>query len=177
MIKKIFFKLIDKLFGSIPYRKLNLYVVDDIEYYAKLVQANLEKNGHKNIKIFFTGEDTVKQLKEESPDCIVLDHVLSDDGLNGNDVLAYVIMNNPSVNVIILSAQVDVEVAASMMKQGAYDYIIKNDMAFFNLTNTLSRLEDSINEKEKSKWRDKRIKFLYLLLIILLWIVSVVLIF
>jgi DNA-binding NtrC family response regulator len=178
MLKNFFFKTIDKLFGTIPYRKINLYVVDDVIFYAKLVQINLEQYGYVNTKLFLNGEDVISSLKKDkTPDCIVLDHKLSDEGLNGKDVLNYVIANNPKVNVVILSGQEDVEVAASMMKQGAYDYIIKNDMALFNLKNTLTRLEDSINEKEKSKARDKKIKFLYLLLIILLWVMALVLIF
>ncbi len=177
MIKKLIYNLIDKLMGTIPYRKLRLYVVDDVKFYAKLTQVKLEEKGYKDIKLFHSGEDVVAMLKNEHPDCIVLDHVLSDNGLNGKDVLNYVNFNNPYTYVIILSAQVDVEVAADMMKQGAYDYIIKNDMSFFNLNNTLTRLEDSINEKEKSVIRDKKIKFLYLLSIILLWVLAIVLIF
>ena len=177
MIKKLFFKTIDKLFGSIPYRKLSLFVVEDDIFYSKLVQIKLEEKGYKNIKVFHNGEEVVALLKKENPDCIVLDHILSNDGLNGKDVLNYANYNNPYTNVIILSGQEDVEVAASMMKQGAYDYIIKNDMAFFNLSNTLTRLEDSINEKEKSILRDKKIKFLFLLSIVLLWVIAIVLIF
>jgi len=165
------------LFGIAPYRKLNLYVVDDVPFYARLVQVNLEKNGYKNIKLFPNGEEVVAILKKENPDCIVLDHILSNDGLNGNDVLTYANINNPYTYVIILSGQEDVEVAASMMKQGAYDYIIKNDMAFFNLKNTLTRLEDSINDKERSILRDKKIKLLFLLLIISLWVIAAALIF
>lgn len=177
MIKKLFFKTIDKLFGSIPYRKLSLYVVEDDKFYSKLVQVKLEEKGYKNIKVFHNGEEVVAILKKDNPDCIVLDHILSNDGLNGKDVLNYANFNNPYTNVIILSGQEDVEVAASMMKQGAYDYIIKNEMAFFNLGNTLTRLEDSINEKEKSILRDKKIKFLFLLSIVLLWVIAIVLIF
>jgi DNA-binding NtrC family response regulator len=177
MIKKLFYKLIDKLMGSIPYRKLNLYVVDDVKFYAKLTQVKLEEKGYTNIKLFHSGEDVVAALKNESPDCIVLDHILSDNGLNGKDVLNYVNFNNPHTFVVILSGQENVEVAADMMKQGAYDYIIKNDMAFFNLNNTLNRLEDSVNEKEKAVVRDKKIKFLYLLLIVSLWVIAIALIF
>ncbi len=177
MIKKLFFKSIDWLFGSLPYRKLSLYIVDDVVYYAKLAQVKLEESGYKNVKMFHNGEEVVASLKKDNPDCIVLDHILSNDGLNGNDVLTYANMNNPHTYVIILSAQEDVEVAANMMKQGAYDYIIKNDMAFFNLKNTLTRLEDSINDKEKSILRDKKIKLLYLLLIVSLWIIAMLFIF
>lgn len=174
MMNNFFFKLIDKIFGCIPYRKLNLYVVDDVKYYAKLVQVKLEENGFKNVKIFYNGEDVITSLKKESPDCVILDHILSDDGLNGNDVLNFINHNNSKTNVIILSGQEDVEVAASMMKNGAYDYIIKNDMAYFNLNNTLTRLENLINEKDKSAIRDRNIKFLFLLSIMLIWIIALV---
>ncbi len=174
MFKKLFF---DKLFGVWKYRKINLYVVEDMVYYAKLVQLNLEKNGFEKIKLYHTGEDVITALKDETPDCIILDHKLSEKGLNGGDVLNYVIVNNLPTNVIILSGQIDVEVAAAMMKQGAYDYIIKNDMSLFNLKNTLTRLEDSINEKEKSKSRDKKIRILYFILLILLWIIALAFIF
>lgn len=177
MIKKYFFKLVDKLFGTVPYRKLNLFVVDDVEFYAKLIEVKLQQSGFKNIKIFHNGEEVVAALKKENPDCIILDHILSENGLNGKDVLNYTNYNNPYTNVIILSGQEDVEVAANMMKQGAYDYIIKNEMAFFNLGNTLNRLEDSVNEKEKSILRDKKMKFLFLLSIILLWVLAIVVFF
>ena len=176
-MKNIFIKIINKLIGTIPYRRINLFVVDDIPFYAKLVQINLEKSGYENIKLFHNGEDVISFLKKESPDCIVLDHKLSENGLNGGDVLNYVAINNPTVSVVILSGQENVEIAASMMKEGAYDYIIKNDMALFNLKNTLSRLEDSINEKEKSKLIDKKIKLLYFILLILLWVIAIVVIF
>jgi DNA-binding NtrC family response regulator len=177
MIKNLITRIIDKLFGTIPYKRISLFIVDDIPFYAKLVQINLEKSGYEDIKLFHTGEDVISHLKKQSPDCIVLDHKLSENGLNGGDVLNYVKINNPNVNVVILSGQVDVEVAANMMKEGAYDYIIKNDMAPFNLKNTLTRLEDSINEKEKSKVRDKKIRSLYFILLILLWVIAIVVIF
>ncbi len=177
MFKKLILNTINKLFGSSSYRKLNLYVVDDVDYYAKLVKINLEQVGYENIKVFYNGEDVINELKNSDVDCIVLDHILSDNGLNGSDVLSYINIHNPNINVIILSGQENVEIAASMIKQGAYDYIIKNDLAFFNLKNTLNRLEDSINQKEKSDWMDKRIKVLYLILIILIWSLSLIFVF
>jgi DNA-binding NtrC family response regulator len=175
--KKWFINIFDKIFGVQPQRKLNLYIVEDVIYYAKMLEINLENIGYENIKLFHNGEDVVNYLKINTTDCIILDHILSEDGLNGSDVLSFVNKNNPKVKVIILSGQENVEVAANMMKEGAYDYIIKNDMALFNLKNTLSRLEEFINEKEKAVWRDKRIKFLYIILIIILWILALVVFF
>ncbi len=175
--KKWFINIFDKIFGVLPQRKLKLYVVEDVKYYAKMLEINLENLGYDDIKLFYNGEDVVSYLKTNTTDCIILDHILSEDGLNGGDVLSFVNKNNSKVKVIILSGQENVEVAANMMKEGAYDYIIKNDMALFNLKNTLSRLEELINEKEKAEWRDKRIKFLYAFLIVVLWILAWVIIF
>ena len=177
MFKRFISNIIKKILNYPSYRKLNLYVVDDIDYYCKLVKINLEQVGYNNIEVFYNGEDVINKLKYDNPDCIILDHILSDNGLNGNDVLSYITINNPNIKVIILSGQENIEVAANMIKQGAYDYIIKNDLAFFNLKNTLYRLEDSVNQKEKTEWMDKRIKSLYLILIILIWIISLIFIF
>jgi DNA-binding NtrC family response regulator len=165
-------KLVDKLFNSPSNRKMKLYVIDDVEYYSTLVKVNLEKFGYKNIKIFNNGEDVIEDMNDNNPDCLVLDHILSEDKLNGIDVLRHVNAYKSNINVVILSGQENTGIAAMMMKEGAYDYIIKNEMTFFNLKNTLSRLEDSINEKEKKTWRDKRIKFLLMLIIGLIWSIA-----
>ena len=165
-------KLMDKMFNSPLNRKMDLYVIDDVEYYSTLVKVNLEKFGYKNIKVFNNGEDVIDDINKNNPDCLILDHILSEDKLNGIDVLRHVNAYKSHINVIILSGQENTGVAAMMMKEGAYDYIIKNEMTFFNLKNTLSRLEDTINDKEKKTFRDKRIKFLLIILIALIWIIA-----
>ncbi|MFW6242957.1 MAG: response regulator, partial [bacterium] len=144
-------------------------------FYASLVKANLEKEGYENITLFYSGEVLLETLSNDSNyvDVIVLDYKLSNDGLNGDDVLNKLMVEYPDIKVLILSGQENLEVAAKVMKLGAYDYIVKNDMSFFNLLNKLTVLEDSINEKEKNNWLDKRIKFLYILLIVLIWVLGV----
>lgn len=176
---KIINKFIDKIFNLPSLRKIDLFVVDDVEYYSTLTKVNLEKFGYSNIKIFSNGEDVIDELNKQEPDCIILDHILSDsdDKLNGIDVLKYVRLYKPNINVIILSGQENTGIAATMMKEGAYDYIIKNEMTFFNLKNILFRLEDSINDKERAKWRDKRFKFLLMVLIFVIWIAGILILF
>lgn len=172
--------LLSKICSFFTYQsneKLKIYVVDDVENYAKLVSINLEEAGYSDVELFYNGEDVVSKLKDESPDCIILDHILSEYGLNGGDVLNYTRINNPRVKTIILSGQENLEVASKVIKQGAYDYIIKNDMAFFNLSNVLSSLEVSINVKRKSDWVTKRNKLLYTITIILIWVIALLFIF
>ena len=173
MIKKIISKLLLKIFNPPEFRKVKIFVVDDMINYARLVKENLEKSGYEDILIIESGEELLDTLENDSVDVIVLDYKLSDDGLNGDDILNNLMVNYPNIKIIILSGQDDLEVAAKVMKLGAYDYIVKNELSFFNLLNKITVLEDSINEKEKNNWLDRRIKFLYLLLIILVWVLSI----
>lgn len=177
MIKEIISKILLKLFNPPKYRKLNIYIVDDIIYYAKLVKVNLELEGYENIKTLYDGESLLEEIKKEKVDLIILDYKLSENGLNGDDIINKVVLNYPDIKIIVLSGQESLEVAANVMKLGAYDYIVKTDFSYFHLVNKISVLEDSINEKEKNNWLDKRIKLLYILLIILIWVLSFVFIF
>ena len=62
--------------------------------------------------------------------------------------MAAVKMENPLIPVIILSSQENVGAAISCVQNGAFDYIVKVEMAFFRLRKALSSLlliERSIN--------------------------------
>ena len=169
-LKKYLYHIIGKLFGKLKYRKIKIFTVDDVEYYSKLVQVNLQKMGYNDIKMFHNGEDIIEYLKTDIPDCIILDHILSDGNkMNGIDVLKYIKLYYPSINVIILSGQEKVEVAANMIKEGSYDYILKNSMTFFRLQNIISHLETNINNEEQFKWHDKTLRMILLSVILLSW--------
>ena len=45
--------------------------------------------------------------------------------VDGIEVLAYVMKNNPDVPVIMISGHGDLDLAVDCMKKGAYDYISK----------------------------------------------------
>ena len=70
-----------------------------------------------------TGEEGLAILQREELDLILLDVQLP--GINGLELLSIVKENYSLVEVIMVSAQSDVEVAVSAMKRGAYHYITK----------------------------------------------------
>jgi two-component system response regulator AtoC len=123
-------------------KKSEIVIVEDNEYYAQLIKANISKRGYKDVKLFHDGESAVEYINKNVPVCVILDHILSSNGLNGDGVLKKIKKKNDNINVIIISAQDDVKTATELMKLGAFDYIIKNeDMTFFNLENSLMKLE------------------------------------
>lgn len=132
-IKKIF--ITDK-------KDLNIFIIDDNVYYANLTKVHLIKSGYEkdNITIFESGDTAINNIKDSIPDFIILDQVLSSNGLNGDDVLKIVNRDFPHVKTIVVSGQEDVKIATELMKLGAFDYIVKNEMTFFNLDNTMIKM-------------------------------------
>ena len=70
-----------------------------------------------------TGEEGLAILKRKDVDLILLDIRLP--GLSGLELLTIVLENYSLVEVIMVSALSEVEVAVTAMKQGAYHYITK----------------------------------------------------
>ena len=157
------------LFKKPSNRRLKIYVVDDEEYYLKLIEASLRKLGHDDIKTFKTGEECLLEVIKERPDCVILDYIIK-SGQNGDDILSKVKLHDKSIDVIILSGQEDVDIATNSIRIGATDYVVKNSMSFFNIGNTLGKINNIASSKDLLKWKDRRIRGLFILLIIIVWV-------
>ena len=96
-------------------------VVDDDEGMRDTLTAILKRDYH--VLRAATGEEGLAVLKREDVDLMLLDVRLP--GMNGLDLLAIVRENYSLVEVIMVSALSEVEVAVTAMKQGAYHYITK----------------------------------------------------
>lgn len=129
-----------------------VFVVEDNDWFNKMIVHSLSQNPDISVKSFFNGGDLLKAL-HEVPDVITLDYKLPDT--TGNVLLQKIKEYNPKIEVIIISEQDDIEVAVELLKQGAYDYLVKSpDMhsrLFNNVNNLLkkSSLEDRIEYLQK----------------------------
>ena len=104
-------------------KNYKVFVVEDNEWFNKMLVHCLTQNPDIEVKSFFNGADVLKALHEK-PDVITLDYRLPD--INGSMLLQQIKAINPSTEVIIISEQNEIEVAVELLKQGAYDYLIKN---------------------------------------------------
>jgi len=160
-----------RIFKKPSYRKLKIYTVDDEEYYMNLVKANLEKLGYSNIKIFFKGEDCLLEIVKDKPDVVILDYLIN-QGMNGDEILNKIKSEYKDIEVIILSGQEDVEIASNIIRHGASDYVVKNTLSFFNIGNTLKKIQEIVNSKELSIWKNRKTKLIYLILLLCTWIIG-----
>jgi DNA-binding NtrC family response regulator len=126
-----------------------IFVVEDNRVYNKLIVSYLKTNKFTNVLPFYSGEDTINNLYR-NPDIIIQDFLL--DGMNGIEVLKKAKEQNPNIEFIFLSGQDNIDVAINTMKYGAYDYIVKDQMALKKLVNKINKIQ-SVNKLVKSNKR------------------------
>jgi DNA-binding NtrC family response regulator len=129
-----------------------IFVVEDNRVYNKLIVSYLKANKFTNVMPFYSGEDTINNLYR-NPDIIIQDFLL--DGMNGIDVLKKAKEQNQDIEFIFLSGQDNIDVAINTMKYGAYDYIVKDQMALKKMVNKINKIQ-SVNKLVKS---NKRYRF------------------
>jgi DNA-binding NtrC family response regulator len=125
-------------------RPLKIFVVEDNEWYNKLLVYTLSLNPDYEVKSFFNARDFLNSLGE-SPDVVTLDYRLPD--LSGLEVLKRIRQENNDVQVILISEQEDTDMVVTLLKLGAYDYITKSTDIKERLLNTIQNLRKDIGLK------------------------------
>lgn len=128
-----------------------IFVVEDNPVYCKLVVSYLKTNKFTNVESFSSGEDVLNAM-EKQPKIVIQDYLL--DGMNGIEVLKKAKKIAPDVEFIFLSGQDSIDIAINTMKYGAYDYIVKDQMALKKMVNKMTKIL-SITHLEKSNKRYK----------------------
>jgi two-component system, NtrC family, response regulator AtoC len=127
-------------------KPFKIFVVEDSEWYNRLLVHTLSLNPDFEIKSFFTGKDLLNSLFE-APDIITLDYRLPD--FTGLDLLKRIREENNDVQVILISEQEDINTVVNLLKMGAYDYISKSDDIKDRLTNTVRNIRNGIGLKRE----------------------------
>ncbi len=148
-----------------------IFVVEDNQMYNKLVVSYLKTNKFSNVESFLTGEDALKNM-DKNPDIVIQDYLL--DGMTGIEVLIKAKKTNPNVEFIFLSGQDSIDIAINSMKYGAYDYIVKDQMALQKMVNKIHKI-NSVTELVKSNKRYKVGVVLFFIGLVLLVIATLVL--
>jgi DNA-binding NtrC family response regulator len=128
-----------------------IFVVEDNQIYNKLVVSYLKTNKFTRVESFFSGEEVLKNM-HKNPDIIIQDYLL--EGMTGIEVLIKAKKTNPDVEFIFLSGQDSIDIAINSMKYGAYDYIVKDQMALQKMVNKIHKI-NSVSELVTSNKRYK----------------------
>ena len=127
---------------------------DDLMHIAEMI-----RNSGVNVVVYAvcTGEEAMHHLIEHKPHCTIIDYRLeAEDGLT---ILVEMKRLSPFHPVIMMTGQGNEELAATSIKEGASDYVIKQHLTELFLKNTIdnaisrSALEEKVAEQEEDRRR------------------------
>ncbi|MCB9448897.1 MAG: sigma-54-dependent Fis family transcriptional regulator [Flavobacteriales bacterium] len=124
-----------------PFR---IFVIEDNDWYNKLLVHNLSLNPDFEVQGFHTGKEFLKHLSQ-NPDVVSLDYRLPD--MEGDELLKKIKDYNKDIEVIIISEQESIETAVSLLKAGAYDYLVKEKNIRDRLLNTVNHIRNNASLK------------------------------
>ncbi len=114
-----------------------IFIVEDEPMYMKTIKYIVELNPDNEVFCYTSGKEMINNLHRR-PDVITLDYYLPD--LSGSEILKHIKSFDPDIYVIMLSGQTDVGTAVKLLKNGAYDYITKDNETKDRLINTINNI-------------------------------------
>jgi two-component system, NtrC family, response regulator AtoC len=119
--------------------QFRIFIVEDDPWYGQILSYHLSLNPDLEITRYDTGNECMKHLNQK-PDLITIDYFLPD--MNGFELLKKIRAYNPDIPIIVISAQKDVSAAVSLLKEGATDYIMKDDSTKDLLWNAVNKAKE-----------------------------------
>ena len=120
-----------------PYK---IFIVEDNVWYADILEYQLTLNPDYEVTKFITGKECLKNLYKH-PSVVTLDYSLPD--ISGREVLAEIKKYNPDIPVVIISGQEDIKTAVKLLKEGAYDYIVKDKDTIERIWNAINNIRET----------------------------------
>jgi DNA-binding NtrC family response regulator len=122
--------------------RVRLFIAEDDAWYSQFLEYQIKLLDEQiNITKIQSGKELLDKLHEK-PDIITLDYSLPD--FNGLDLFKRIKHESPNTKVIVISGQSEVTVAVSLLKEGAFDYIVKD-------VDTKERIWNAINNLKEHK--------------------------
>ncbi|NLD39181.1 MAG: diguanylate cyclase [Desulfatiglans sp.] len=133
-------------------QKINILIIEDSDHDFEAIRHILKENTKIHIDRKTSIEETIKHIKQKSPDLLLLDYYLTDG--NAFDLLERMKNEQLEIPVVIITGQGNEVIASKIIQAGAYDYLPKDSLN----SNSLSRA--IMNTLEKSKLK-KQVKETY----------------
>jgi two-component system, NtrC family, response regulator AtoC len=117
-----------------------IFIVEDDPWYSEWLTYHLTLNPDFEVVKFSSAKAGIKMLHEQ-PQLVTLDYSLPD--MKGEEALKRIKAACPSAEVIVISAQEKIDTAVSLLKLGAYDYIVKDNDTRDRLLNTVQHIRNN----------------------------------
>lgn len=131
-------------------RSSRILAVDDEALARTLLQRHLQKQGHEVVAVASVAEaqDRVNRHGVKTFDCVVTDYLMPEQ--SGLELLAWIKEQDPSLSVIMVTAQGERETVARTLRGGATDFLDK-PVAPDDLRQAVGRGIKSTNHQRRLK--------------------------
>jgi DNA-binding NtrC family response regulator len=123
-----------------------IFIVEDDSWYGEILNYHLSLNPDYEIIRFESAKACLARLSEK-PNLITIDYSLPD--MNGLELLKKIKSTLNDTPVIVISGQEEVNTAVELIKNGAADYITKDDNTKDLLWNAIIRIKENQNLKQE----------------------------
>jgi len=104
-------------------RKINIVVVDDELYICNIITEALSSERTYNIISYCDPREGIEYIKNNTVDLVLTDLIMGE--YTGIQVLDSALSHHSDAIVILMTAHPTVETAISVLKKGAYDFLLK----------------------------------------------------
>jgi two-component system, NtrC family, response regulator AtoC len=118
-----------------------IFIIEDDTLMASLIRQALSKEDRYEVTHFTTGEECLNQMHQQ-PDIVIVDYNLP--GMDGLTLMRSIRAVHPQVMMIVCSGQENVEVVVECYKNGAQEYVLKNEKMIVNIENAVNNLAMSV---------------------------------
>lgn len=132
--------------------KLKILILGDVLFDIELIKDELHRKGVGfSSKLVETEEDYIRELEEYKPDLILANHPIPHFG--GLSALKIAYSKYPYTPFFFVSDEIEGEFVVEMFKEGATDYIFKNDLS--KLVPAIHRALKEYKEEAKHRNTEK----------------------
>lgn len=138
-----------------PFRVL---IIEDDPWYGQLLQYHLSLNPDYGVTLCTSGQEGLDNLRD-LPDVVTIDFSLPD--ITGDKLLRQIQERAPELPVIVISAQNNIATAVDLLKQGAADYLVKDENTRELLWNAVRKIRENLGLREQVRILENQLRDKY----------------
>jgi two-component system, NtrC family, response regulator AtoC len=124
---------------------MKIAIIEDDKWYAEMLKYHVNLNPDVEAVVF---EDSASFFADKTVmDVVIMDYGLPD--ISGDELLTKLRNQRSKSDVIVVSAQEDVGTAIDLLKNGAFDYIVKDEDTKDRLWNAIHFIREQRQLKER----------------------------
>lgn len=143
---------------------MNIHVIEDEPGFNRLLVESLKQFRESNVLTFSNGHDYLAYLQGlaspgDLPAVVTLDLMLPD--MDGVALLKRIYQCVPTVDVVVISGQDDIDIAYQLFQLGIYDYITKNAQTMERLLFSMRKLVEKWQMNQQLRLLQRKVSGRY----------------